>query len=104
MIDESESGEAYDKIANQPEQLAPIHSRPTRRKRKLSIELEARLVRTAMSGRLNLNELAEELGITPSKVTSYLKQLGLEKTIQRVQTSRARITNRSRKIRRILTH
>jgi len=63
MIDESESGEAYDKLANQRQWLAPGEPRPTKRRRLLSLELEASLVRAAMSNTLTLNRLAAKLGI-----------------------------------------
>ena len=104
MIDESESGEAYDKLANQPQWLAPGEPRPTKRRRLLSLELEASLVRAAMSNTLTLNRLAAKLGIKPSAAVTYLKQLVLEKTILKDQTGKTRCTHQPRKTRRTLTH
>src|SRR5213593_996921 len=104
MIDESESGEAYDKLADQQQRLAPRKSQPAKRRVPMNIELEARLVRAAMSNTLTLNKLAAKLGIKPSAAVTYLKQLGLEKTILKDQTGRTRCTHRPRKTRRTLTH
>ena len=104
MTDESESGEAYDKLANPRQRLAPGKSPPTKRRRQLSLELEARLVRAAMSNTLTLSRLAAQLGIKTSAATTYLKQLGLEKTILKDQTGKTHRTHQSRKTRRTLTH
>src|SRR6059036_3823891 len=103
MLDESESGEAYDKLASQRQRLAPREPRLTKR-RLLSLELEGGLVRAAMSNTLTLNRLAAKLGIKPSAAVTYLKQLGLEKTILKDQTGKTRCTHQPRKTRRTLTH
>src|SRR5262245_16929270 len=97
MIDESESGEAYDKIAAQRQRLAPKESRPAKRKKtQLSIELEARIVRAAMSNTMTLNKLAANLGIKPSAVATYLKQLGLEGKVLKEPTIVGRRRHRAR--------
>jgi len=104
MIDESESGETYDKLTSQRQRLGPREPRPTKRRRQLSLELEASLVRAAMSNTLTLNGLAAKIGIKPSAAATYLKQLGLEKTILKDQTGKTHRTHQSRKTRRTLTH
>jgi hypothetical protein len=104
MIDESESGEAYDKLANQQQRLAPRKSQPAKRGAPLSIELEARLVRAAMSNTLTLNRLASKLGIKPSSAAAYLKQLGLEKMVLKDRAVENRTAHRPRRTRKTLTH
>src|SRR5213593_398822 len=95
MIDESESGEAYDKLADQQRRLAPRKSQPAKRRAPLNIELEARLVRAAMSNTLTLNKLAAKLGIKPSSAATYLKELGFENTILKDRPVRIRDTQRN---------
>ncbi len=103
MTVDSESGEAYDKIAAQRQQLAPREPRPVKRKAQLSIELEARLVRAAMSNSLTLTKLAAKLGIKPSAAAAYLKQLGLEKMVLKERTI-VEHRRRGTRSRRALTH
>ncbi len=104
MIDESESGEAYDKLAVQQQRLAPRKSQPAKRRVPMNIELEARLVRAAMSNTLTLNKLAAKLGIKPSSAATYLKQLGLEKMVLKDRAVGNRTAHRPRRLRRTLTH
>jgi len=104
MIDESESGEAYDKLADQQQRLAPRKSQPAKRRAPMNIDLEARLVRAAMSNTLTLNKLAAKLGINPSSAASYLKELGLEKMVLKERAVGNRTAHRPRKARRTLTH
>ncbi len=104
MIDESESGEAYDKLADQQQRLAPRESRPPRRKQELSIELEARLVRAAMSNNMTLKKLTTELGIRPSLARTYIKQLGLEKIVSKTRTVPQHRTHGAKRVRQTLTH
>ncbi len=104
MIVDSESGEAYDKIAAQQQRLAPRESRPAKRKAQLSIELEAQLVRAAMSNSLTLNKLAAKLGIKRSAAAEYLKQLGLEKMVLKEQTVEGHHRHRTTRPHRPVTH
>src|SRR6266567_5338437 len=104
MIDESESGEAYDKLADQQQRLAPRKSQPAKRRAPMNIDLEARLVRAAMSNTLTLNKLAAKLGINPSSAATYLKQLGLEKMVLKDRAVGTRTAHRPRRVRRTLTH
>ena len=78
MMDESESGEAYDKIANQRQRLASKESRPRKQRDQLSPMLEAKLVRAVMSETTTVDQLARELGLKSRNVRHHLKRLGLD--------------------------
>src|SRR5713101_6064808 len=101
MIDESESGEAYDKIANQRPRPAPKHTVRRRRRHELSLTLEAKLVRSAMSETRTVSELAKELALKPQIVSYHLKRLGLEGVVSKQRSVRAHRTYRLRRLREI---
>ena len=81
MLDETESGETYDKIAAQALGLA----KGVRRRGRpggLGLEVEARLVRLAMSESMTISQLAKELGLSIRVVQYHLRRLGLERMVK----------------------
>ncbi len=101
-MDESESGEAYEKIAGQTPRLPSKESRHVRRQHRLSLTLEARLVRDAMLRRTTVDRLAKKLGLKPSIVKYHLKRLGLDNMVSTKSTIEAHRTHRSKRTRRTL--
>ena len=103
MMDESESGEAYDKIANQRPRLASKGSRPRKQRDPLSPLLEAKLVRAVMSKTTTVDLLAGELGLKSPVVRHHLKRLGLDKLVS-LETSTRKHRTRPKRNRRSLAN
>ena len=87
-MDESESGEAYDKMAGQRPRLARDESPQKKRRDQLSPQLEAKLVRAVMSETATISLLSKKLGLESRTVKQHLKRLGLDKLVSNDSATR----------------
>ena len=104
MTVESESGEAYDKLAGQRQRINTRGSRPRKRRGSLEISVEARLVRAAMSEKMTVRQIAAELQLQPAVVQSNLKRLGLDKLVADKNRNETRRAHGPRHDRRTVVH